>query len=449
MTDRPRVVIVGGGFGGLYAAKALRRAPVDVLLIDRNNYHLFQPLLYQVATGSLSETDIAAPLRWVLRRQGNATVLLGEVLDIDAETREVLLRDRRIRYDFLILAAGAARCYFGREVWRSVAPSLKDLQDASQIRSRIFCALEAAEKARTAEERREWLTFVVIGAGPTGVELAGALAEIARDTLRNEFRRIHQEETRILLVDLAHRVLPAFPERLSARAKVALRQLGIEVLLDTAVEEIHDDEVIAHSPQGRIRIAPRTVLWAAGVSASPLARALQQRAGAQLDRTGRVLVAEDCSLPGHPEIFVVGDMAAFRQADGTVLPGLAPVAMQQGEYVARRIIGCLRGEEIGAFHYRNKGILAVIGRRRAVAAFGRLRIGGALAWLLWLFVHLMYLVGFQNRVLVLIQWGFHYFTRNRRARLILDRGPYCPDWNSISSPDGSAPIAAQCCGRLS
>lgn len=427
MSERRRVVIVGGGFGGLHAAKALRKAPVEVVLIDRNNYHLFQPLLYQVATGALSGTDIAAPLRWVFRRQQNAHVLLGEVLDINLERREVVLPDRRIQYDYLILAAGAELSYFGHNAWRSIAPGLKDLKDASEIRSRVFRAFEAAEKAEQESERQQWLTFVVIGAGPTGVELSGALAEIARDTLQGNFRNIHPEEARIILVDLAPRVLPAFPDPLPARAGSALKELGVDYMLEAAVEHIDEDGVVARSPRGRIRIPARTVLWAAGVRANRLATVLHERAGAELDRMGRVLVEKDCSLPRHPEVFVIGDMAAVRDGQGRTLPGLAPVAIQQGAYVGRLISRRLCGETEGAFRYRDKGMLAVIGRNLAVATFGWFRASGFPAWVLWLFVHLMYLVGFQNRLLVMIQWAFHYFTRNRRARLIIDRNPFCTD----------------------
>jgi len=443
VTGRPRVVIAGGGFGGLQAAKALRKAPVEVVLIDRNNYHLFQPLLYQVATGALSGPDIAAPLRWVFRRQENVQVLLGEVLDIGLDRREAVLADRAIRYDYLILAAGARTTYFGHDAWRTAAPGLKDLTDAGEIRSRVFCAFEAAEKAEREPDRQQWLTFVVIGAGPTGVELAGALAEIARDTLRGNFRNIRPEEARIVLLDLASRVLPAFPEPLSARAESDLKQIGVDCMLEAAVEDIDEHGVVARSRRGRIRIPARTVLWAAGVAANRLARVLHERAGAELDRTGRVLVERDCSLPGHPDVFVIGDMAAFRDERGRALPGLAPVAMQQGAYVGRLISERVRGRTTDGFRYRDKGILAAIGRNRAVAAFGNFRAGGILAWVLWLFVHLMYLVGFQNRTLVLIQWGFHYFTRNRRARLIVDRGPFCPDARPVNHNAAAAEAQAR------
>ncbi|MCC7175874.1 MAG: NAD(P)/FAD-dependent oxidoreductase [Bryobacterales bacterium] len=419
---RHRIVIVGGGFGGLSAAKALRHEPVDVTLIDRHNYHLFQPLLYQVATGGLSPGDVASPLRWILRRQANTQVLLGEVIDLDVNSREVILMDRRIRYDTLILAAGAGNSYFGHAAWRALAPGLKDLEDAGEVRNRIFCAFEAAEKEVDENARREWLSFVVVGAGPTGVELAGALAEIARDTLRGHFRTIEPGEASIQLVDLAPAVLPAFPRDLSGKAEAALVELGVRSRLGVAVKAIDERGVVVRSSLGDVRIPARTVLWAAGIEASPLGRLLEQRAGAELARGGRVVVAPDCSLPGRREIFVIGDMAACRDAGGNQLPGLAPVAMQQGHHVGRLIAGRLRGEAGGPFRYVDKGTLATIGRNRAVAVLGKLRLSGFAAWITWLFVHLLYLVGFQNRVLVLIQWGFHYVTYNRKARLIVAAG---------------------------
>ena len=380
-----------------------------------------------MATGALSGPDIATPLRWIFRRQPNIRVLLGEVLGFSLERREVILADRSVRYDYLVLAAGAQTSYFGQDAWRAVAPGLKDLKDAIEIRSRVFCAFEAAEKAQRESDRQQWLTFVVVGAGPTGVELAGALAEIARDTLRGNFRNIRPEEARIVLLDLASRVLPAFPDPLPARAESDLKHLGVDCMLEAAAKDIDEYGIVARSPRGRLRIPARTVLWAAGVAANRLTRVLHECAGAELDRMGRVLVERDCSLPGHPDVFIIGDMAAFRDERGQALPGLAPVAMQQGAYVGRLISNRLQGVTTDGFRYRDKGILAAIGRKRAVAAFGNFRVRGILAWVLWLFVHLMYLVGFQNRLLVMIQWGFHYFTRNRRARLIVDRNAFGAD----------------------
>ncbi len=423
MGSRHRVVIVGGGFGGLNAARALRAEPVDVVLIDRCNYHLFQPLLYQVATGGLSGGDIATPLRWILREQRNAKVLLGEVVDLDVALRTVLLRDGELRYDTLILAAGADHSYFGNNAWQALAPGLKSLQDAGEIRSRVFCAFEAAEKERDETRRRAWLSFVIVGAGPTGVELAGALAEVSRDTLRGNFRNIESGDAAIQLVDQASSVLPGFPKDLSAKAESALIELGIRPRLGVAVKEIIDQGVVVSTSGSETFIPARTVLWAAGVKASPLGGLLQQRAGAELDRSGRVLVRPDCSLPNHSEVFVIGDMAAYRDSNGNHLAGLAPVAMQQGAYVGHLLGKRLRGKTAQPFHYVDKGALATIGRNRAVASFGKVRFSGFVAWIIWLFVHLLYLVGFQNRLLVLIQWGFHYFTHNRKARLIVPAGP--------------------------
>ncbi len=416
---RPRVVIVGGGFGGLHAAKALRKEPVEVVLIDRHNHHLFQPLLYQLATGGLSSGDIAPPLRWILRRQKNTTVLLAEAIDLDVEGHRVLLIDGELTYDTLILAVGSNQSYFGNDAWKPYAPGLKTVADAAEIRSRVFCAFEAAEKEKDPAERRAWLSFVIVGAGPTGVELAGALAEVARDTLKGDFRNINPGDAAIQLIDGAPRVLPGFPADLSAEAERALIRLGVRPRVGLLVKRITPRGVVVRGEHEEFTIPARTVLWAAGVEASPLARILVSQCGAALDNRGRVIVEPDCSVAGHPEIFVIGDMAAYRGADGEFLPGLAPVAIQQGAYVARLIGRRLRGEAIGPFRYRNKGMLAVIGRHHAVADFGGLRLRGVPAWVVWIFVHLLYLVGFQNRILVAIQWAFHYLTHNRRARLIL------------------------------
>jgi NADH dehydrogenase len=423
MAPQHRVVIVGGGFGGLYAAKALRTTAVDVTLIDRQNYHLFQPLLYQVATGGLSSADIASPLRWIVRRQHNTTVLLGEVVDVNVSLRYVTLKDREIHYDKLILAAGAGHSYFGNDRWQAWAPGLKTLRDAGEIRSRILCAFEAAEKEQNPEKRRAWLSFVIVGAGPTGVELAGALAELARDTLRRDFRNIEPGDASIQLVDLGPTVLPGFSPDLSAKAERALIQLGVRPRVGVAVKEIDDEGVIIRSSQGETRIPARTVLWAAGVKASPLGSLLHKTTGVKLDKSGKIIVEPDCSIPNHPEIFVIGDMAAYRDSHGHALPGLAPVAMQQGAYVGRLIGRRLRRAACDHFRYIDKGTLATIGRNCAVADFRGLRFDGFLAWIAWLFVHLLYLVGFQNRVLVAIQWAFHYVTYNRKARLILVGGP--------------------------
>jgi NADH dehydrogenase len=413
-----RVVILGGGFGGLYAAQALKNAPVQVTLLDRRNFHLFQPLLYQVATGSLSPGEIASPLRSVLRRQKNTQVLLGEAVDLDAERRAIILDDgSAVEYDSLIVATGSADSYFGHDDWRRNAPGLKSIEEATEIRRKIFYAFEAAEKEHDPEKRREWLTFVIVGGGPTGVELAGALAEIAHDTLRHDFRSIQPQDARIFLLEGATRVLPTYPEDLSAKAKAALIKLSVTPQTGVFVTEIDDGGVGVKTPTGNERLSARTVIWAAGVRPSPFAEILEHRAGAMRDKKGHVIVKGDCSLPVHPETFVIGDLAHFEQ-DGKPLPGVAQTAMQQGAYVAKLIRARLRGETLPAFRYRDKGNLAVIGRASAVAEIGSLHMSGLLAWLTWLFVHLMYLVEFSNRVLVFIQWGFLYLTFNRGAHLI-------------------------------
>jgi len=412
-----RVVIVGGGFGGLYAAKGLARTPVELTLVDRRNYHLFQPLLYQVATGALSPGEIASPLRHVLSGNLNTRVWLAEVTDIDVDGRQLALGEHKLPYDTLVLAAGAGNHYFGHDQWQPDAPGLKSIEDATEIRRRILRAFEAAEMETDPDARRACLTFVLIGGGPTGVELAGALGEIANDTLRHDFRHINPAEAHILLLEGGDRILSAFPPQLSEAAERSLIRLGVRTRTKALVTGIDADGVTILVDGATQRIPARTVLWAAGVAPSPLGAILCRRIGAQPDRAGRVIVEPDLSVPGHPEIFVVGDMASFTQ-DGKPLPGVAPVAMQQGRYVARLIGKRLRGEPVEPFHYWNKGNLATIGRRSAVADFGFVRFSGPLAWLAWLFVHLMYLVGFENRVLVLIKWTYNYITRNRGARLI-------------------------------
>lgn len=415
-----RVVIAGGGFGGLYAAKALRSSEFDVCLIDRRNFHLFQPLLYQVATGELSPADVAFPLRAILSDQKNTRVLLSEVTDLDADRRLVVLNGgQTVPYDSLVVATGAKNHYFGSDHWAEFATGLKSLEDATRIRHRILYAFEAAEKENDPEKRRAWLTFVVVGAGPTGVELAGALGEIANDTLKNDFRAIRPEEARILLVDNSPRVLSPFHPDLSAKAEDSLIRLGVRSLLNVKVVGVDRYGVRVQGTQGEQYIATRTALWAAGVAAAGFTRTLADRAGAKLDRGGRVMVDGFCNIPGRPEIYVIGDASVLNDRDGKPLPGVAPTAMQQGSYAAASIRKRLAGQEVAPFRYLNKGNLAVIGRARAVAEFGAgLRFSGITAWLLWLFVHLMYLVSFQNRVIVFIRWGFNYLTYNRGARLI-------------------------------
>ena len=418
MPNQPRVAIVGGGFGGLYAARKLAGAPVSVTLIDRRNFHLFQPLLYQVATGGLSPGEIASPLRAVLNRQRNAEVLMGEVMDLDVEGRRVLLRDGEVPYDRLIVATGATHHYFGNDQWAALAPGLKTIEDATEIRRRVLLAFERAERETDPAARRALLNFVIVGGGATGVELAGALGEISNDTLRHDFRHINPAEAGILLIEGADRVLPAFPPELSAKAEKQLIALGVRTRDSARVTNIDGEGVTFECGGKSERIAARTVLWAAGVRASRLGQVLAERAGATLDRAGRVCVEPDLSLPGHPEIHVIGDLANFSHQTGAPLPGVAPVAMQQGRYVARLIGRRMRGETVAPFHYFNKGNLATIGRNRAVADFGFLRIAGVVAWFLWVFVHLMYLVEFENRLLVFVEWVYNYITRNRGARLI-------------------------------
>jgi NADH:quinone reductase (non-electrogenic) len=413
-----RVVIIGGGFGGLYAAKALRRAPVQVTLLDRRNFHLFQPLLYQVATGGLSPGEIASPLRFVLRRSKNTQVLLAEVTDLDTASRRVILRDGEAGYDTLIVAAGSGDSYFGHDAWEPLAPGLKTVEDATEIRRRILLAFEKAEREPEENLRRAWLTFVVVGAGPTGVELAGALGEIANDTLRHDFRHINPSQTRILLVEGSDRVLPLYPPDLSAKAEQSLIDLNVRPLTGAIVTGIAETGVALRRGTQTEHIPARTVLWAAGVQASPLGRVLAERAGAKLDRAGRVVVEPDLTVPGHPEIVVIGDLASFMHQTGQPLAGVAPVAMQEGRYAADLVRRRLQGWAIQPFHYWDKGSLATIGRAAAVADFGRIHMAGYLAWITWLFVHLMYLVGFDNRLLVFIKWAYNYFTRNRGARLI-------------------------------
>jgi NADH:ubiquinone reductase (H+-translocating) len=419
-----RVVIIGGGFGGLYVAKALGRAPVSVTLIDRRNFHLFQPLLYQVATGGLSPGEIASPLRVVLRHHRNAQVLLGEVVDLDVINRRVIMRDGEVPYDTLVVATGATHHYFGNDQWEALAPGLKTIENATEIRSRLLLAFERAEREHNAEERRAWLNFVIVGGGPTGVELAGALGEIANDTLRHDFRHIDPREAAIMLVEGEPRVLPTFPEDLSAKAERQLIALGVRTRTSARVTQIDASGVTVTMNGREEHIAAHTVLWAAGVRASRLGKVLAERAAAQLDRAGRVVVEPDMSVPGHPEIFVVGDLSTFTHQGGKPLPGVAPVAMQQGRYVARLIASRAAGRAAPApFHYFNKGNLATVGRNKAVAEFGKVHIAGFLAWFTWVFVHLMYLVEFDNRLLVFVEWVYNYFTRNRGARLITGGKP--------------------------
>jgi NADH dehydrogenase len=410
-TKVPHVVIVGGGFAGLYAAQGLAEAPVQITLIDRQNHHLFQPMLYQVATAALSEADIASPIRSILRRQSNVEVLLAEVTEIQPSERYVSLADGgSLGYDYLILATGARHSYFGHDEWELLAPGLKSLEDAEEIRRRVLLAFERAEREPDSVKRHAHLTFVVVGGGPTGVELAGALAELRSYALRRDFRHIDPGEATVLLLEGADRLLSSYPAELSERAKLELRRLGVEVRLNTLVTDIRPGSVVAAG----WTIPTRTVIWAAGNVASPLTRSL----GAPLDRAGRVLVEPDCTIPGHPEVFVLGDAAAFQAGGYGTLPGICPVAIQMGQYTARVIRGDLAGRPRHSFSYWDKGQLAVIGRGHAVADIWHFRFAGFLAWLIWIFVHIFFLIGFRNRVLVLLEWAYSYVTYQRGARLI-------------------------------
>lgn len=421
-----QVVIVGGGFGGLLATQSLKRAPVTITLIDRRNFHLFQPLLYQVATGGLSPANIAAPLRGILKNQENVQVLMDEVTDIDVSGRRVVLSDTSLNYDTLIVAAGSQQHYFGNSQWEALAPGLKTIEEATEIRSRILLAFEAAERESNPEAVRSWLTFVIVGGGPTGVELAGTLGEIANDTFKHDFRKINPSESRILLLEGTDRILPPFPPELSAKAMAALQHLGVTVRTHCLVTSIDPESVTTRCGAQTETIPARTVIWAAGVKASPLGQILAKSAGAPTDTMGRVVVQSDLTVPGHPEIFVIGDLAHCSHQTGSPLPGLAPVAMQQGRYVSQLIVRRLRGKHLPPFHYHDYGTMATIGRAAAVVDFKRFRLSGYFAWLTWLFVHLMYIVEFENRLLVLTQWAWNYFTRNRAARLITgdDRLPF-------------------------
>jgi NADH:ubiquinone reductase (H+-translocating) len=407
---RPHVVILGAGFGGLYAARSLNRAPVAVTVIDRRNHHLFQPLLYQVATAALSPGDIAYPIRAVLRRQKNARVLLAEATDIKTNSRRVILKDGTVGYDYLILATGARHSYFSHPEWERSAPGLKSIEDALDIRRRILLAFEMAEREANQERRRALLTFVIVGGGPTGVELAGAIAEIAYTVMVQDFRAIDPKQARIILIEAGSRILPFMPDSLSVKAEATLRRMGVEILKGAAVTDISNGVVKV----GDRLIAANTVLWAAGVSPSPLARSL----GVAMDSVGRVKVQPDLSIPGHPEVFVIGDLAECMNQAGKPLPGLASVALQQGRHAARNILRLCRGAPSEPFRYVDRGTLATIGRAAAVANFGALKLSGFLAWVVWIFVHIFLLIGFRNRVVVLLNWAWAYLSLQRSARLI-------------------------------
>jgi NADH dehydrogenase len=415
-----RVVILGGGFGGLAAARALKRAPVRVTLFDRRNFHLFQPLMYQVATGSLSPGEIAAPLRSVLRRQKNTEVLLGEAADLDPRKNMVTLEDGgTFEYDSLIVATGSKTSYYGNDAWQEFAPSLKTIEEATTIRQKILLAFERAERAATEDEARAWLTFVIVGAGATGMELAGALAEIANETLRHDFRHINPAEAQILLIEGGPRVLASYPEDLSQKAEQLVSRLGVKVLKGVKVTEVNADGVMFERASSIEKLAAKTVLWAGGVTTNKFGRAVAQRTQAQTDRSGRIEVTPQLTISNFPNIFVVGDLALASHKDGKPLPGVAQVAMQGGAYAAKVIRARVENKpEPPPFCYFDKGDMAVIGRAAAVANIFGLHVSGLLAWLIWLFIHLMYIVEFQSRVMVFIQWGFQYLTFSRGARLI-------------------------------
>ncbi|HUP46208.1 MAG TPA: NAD(P)/FAD-dependent oxidoreductase [Thermoanaerobaculia bacterium] len=412
----PHVVILGGGFGGLYCARALRRAPVRITLVDRHNYHLFQPLLYQVATAALNPSDIAAPIRGILRRQKNVEVLLGHATSIDTRRKVVQLEDDELAYDYLVVATGATHSYFGNPEWAETAPGLKTIDDALKIRRRVLLAFEAAERESDPDIQAEWLTFVVVGAGPTGVELAGALSEIARKTMVRDFRRIRPESARVLLVEGKDRVLPMYPPSLSEKARQQLARLHVEVITEAMVSDV-DARCIRIGDRS---IPTRTVLWGAGVAGSSLAKSLH----VPLDRAGKVLVEPDLTIPGHKDVFVIGDLAAVKQRDGSVVPGVAPAAIQEGQHTARNLERAVEGQPLRRFVYRDKGSLATIGRAAGVADFGKIRLSGFLAWFAWLVIHVFFLIGFRNRFSVILQWAWAYLTYQRSARLITgDVGP--------------------------
>ncbi|PYM12191.1 MAG: FAD-dependent oxidoreductase [Candidatus Rokuibacteriota bacterium] len=438
MNPRHRVVVIGGGFGGLRAARKLRSADVDVTLIDRRNYHLFQPLLYQVATGSLSPGQIAAPLRSVLSRQKNTRVLMGEVVDVDPDARRVMLADGAVfEYVSLIVAAGSQTSYYGHDAWRRWAPGMKSIEEATNIRHKILYAFEVAERLADPTERQAWLRFVIVGAGATGVELAGAIGEIARQTLKNDFRSIRSEDADIILLDGAPRVLMTFPEDLAQKAAGALARLGVHVKTGVMVKEIDQDGVTVESQGATDRLPSKTVIWAGGVTASPLAGTLAHRTRADTDRGGRLKVNPDLTLPSYPDVYVIGDLALRLDASGKPLPGVAQVAMQQGAYAAKAIVRKIEGaESLPPFTYFDKGELAVIGRASAVANVFRLHMSGLLAWLVWAFVHLMYIVQFRSRMTVFVDWAIEYLTFNRGARLITGPSATDVDFDKETAAEG-------------
>ncbi len=421
-TSLPHIVIVGGGFGGLYAAKSLKNAPVRVTLIDKRNFHLFQPLLYQVATGSLSPADIASPLRVVLSKHKNTQVLLDKVIDIDPQQKKVFLEDKEeLDYDALVVATGVSHHYFGNDQWQDDAPGLKTVEDALEMRRRIFTAFEAAEKEPDPQKRQALLNFVVVGGGPTGVELAGAIAEIAHKSAKDDFRDIDTTQAKVFLFEGMERILPPYPPESSAQAQTALEKLGVDVQTKTLVTDISDHTVTYRQGDLSLTLESHTILWAAGVKASFMGKVLAERAGAELDRAGRVIVEPDLSLKNYPDIFVIGDLANFSHQGDRPLPGVAPVAMKQGEYVAKLLNKRAQGKTVAPFKYSDLGSLAVIGQNHAVVNLGFAKLDGFIAWLIWVFAHIYYLIEFDNKLVVMIQWAWNYVTQGRGARLITER----------------------------
>lgn len=418
-TDKHKVVIIGGGFGGLYAAKHLgKNNAVDVTLIDKRNFHLFQPLLYQVATGTLSPADIASPLRGILSDNTNTHVLLDEVQDVDATTKTVIMKEGLVNYDSLIVATGVSHHYFGNDQWKPYAPGLKTVEDALEIRHRIFAAFEAAEKETDPDLQQAWLNFVIIGGGPTGVELAGAISEIAYSVLKKDFRKIDTAKARVLLLEGMDRVLPPYDPSLSAKAQQSLESLGVDVQTSSLVTNIDGDRVTVKQGDNQTELHAKTIVWAAGVKASGMGKVLGDRLEAKLDRAGRVIVEPDLSVANYPDIFVIGDLANFPHQSERPLPGVAPVAMQEGQYVAKLIKQRIQGKEMQPFRYAEIGSLAIIGQNAAVVDLGFVKFSGFLAWFVWIFAHIYYLIEFDNKMVVMVQWGWNYFTRGRGARLI-------------------------------
>ena len=416
-----KVVIVGGGFGGLYTAKALKQSSVQVTLIDKRNFHLFQPLLYQVATGGLSPSDIASPLRLILRQHKNVQVLLNSVVDLKPKDKQIILDDdKSISYDILILATGSTHHYFGNDQWENHAPGLSTVEDALEIRNRVLGAFEAAEKENDPIKRQAWLTFVIVGGGPTGVELAGAVAEIVNSSMKGNFNNFTPKDAKIILIEGLERVLPPYPTELSSKAEQELCNLGVKIHTQSMVTSISENNIVLRKGEKYEQITSHTILWAAGVKASSVGKKLAEKTGAQIDRAGRVIVEPDLSIIGFPDIFVIGDLSSFSHQNNKPLPGIAPVAMQQAKYVAKLIQKQLKGESLPSFVYKDYGSMAIIGKNKAVADFKFIKLSGFLAWFIWVWVHIYYLIEFDNKLVVLIQWIWNYFTQGRGSSVIIE-----------------------------